>query len=339
MTGFYQAHEVLFQTSAIYAVLALSFQVVLRTGVFSFASIGFFGIGAYASAYMVMHGVPGILAMIIVVIGCFVVGYILALPFIRLRGLYLGMVTFAFDQIVVVAATNGGSVTGGAVGIFGVPTETTTGELFIIAAIAVVVVSQLERRGIGRSLEAIRTDENLARSLGIEVSRNRNFIFALSAALGGLAGVMDVFNFSSFSTSSFGYSLIVLGLTMAVVGGVDSWLGAMIGTVFVVWFPSLVTFVSGTWTTIIYGILVIVVVSYEPGGVFGLCRKASRALMRRRRGPALPGVGIADDALDPATPPTGTSGNGSDIATPVVGAVAAGDSPGVGLSGSQTGAS
>jgi branched-chain amino acid transport system permease protein len=339
MTGFYEAHEVLFQTTAIYAVLALSFQVVLRTGVFSFASIGFFGIGAYASADLVMHGVPGILAMVIVIVGCFVVGYILALPFIRLRGLYLGMVTFAFDQIILVAATNGGSLTGGAVGIYGVPSETTTGELFIIAAIAVVVLSQLERRSMGRSLEAIRTDENLARSLGIEVSKNRNFIFALSAALGGLAGVMDVFNFTSFSTSSFGYSLIVLGLTMAVVGGVDSWLGALIGTVFVVWFPSVVTFVSGTWTTIIYGILVILVVSYEPGGVFGLCRKVIRAVMRRRRGPAAPRVGIADDAMDAGNPPAATVRNGSDLGKAAVEVVTAGDTPGIGLSGGQAGAS
>jgi branched-chain amino acid transport system permease protein len=339
MTGFYQAHEVLFQTTAIYAVLALSFQVVLRTGVFSFASIGFFGIGAYASADLVMHGVPGILAMIIVIVGCFVLGYALALPFIRLRGLYLGMVTFAFDQIVLVAANNGGSLTGGAVGIYGVPSETTTGELFIIAAIAVVLLSQLERRSMGRSLEAIRTDENLARSLGIEVSKNRNFIFALSAALGGLAGVMDVFNFTSFSTSSFGYSLIVLGLTMAVVGGVDSWLGALIGTVFVVWFPSVVTFVSGTWTTIIYGILVILVVSYEPGGVFGLCRKAIRAVMRRRRGPAAPRVGIADDALDAGTPPAATVRNGPDMGRVAAEAVTAGDTPGIGLSGGKAGAS
>jgi branched-chain amino acid transport system permease protein len=250
MTAFYTGHEVLFQTTAIYAVLALSFQVVLRTGVFSFASIGFFGIGGYAGANLVAHGVPGIAAIFIVTFGCFILGYMLALPFVRLRGLYLGMVTFAFDQIIVVAANNGGSLTGGSVGLFAVPVESTTGELFIIAAIVTVLLSQLERRGLGRSFEAIRTDENLALSMGIEVVRNRNFIFAVSASLGGLAGVMDVFNFSSFGPTGFGYSLVVAGLTMAVVGGIDSWLGAAIGAIIVVWFPPqhhcIQTFAHGT---------------------------------------------------------------------------------------------
>ena len=302
MTSFYVSHQVLFQTTAIYVVLALSFQVVLRTGVFSFASVGFFGIGAYAAANLVIHGVPGVAALFVVVIGCYALGYILALPFVRLRGLYLGMVTFAFDQIVLVVANNGGTLTGGPVGLFGVPVESTTGELFIIAAIVVVLMSQLERRSIGRTFEAIRTDENLARSMGIETVRNRNFIFALSAALGGLAGVMDVYNFSTFAPTGFGFDLIVAGLTMAVVGGVDSWLGAAIGAIFVVWFPSIATFATGMWKSIIYGILVILVVSYEPGGVFGLGRRGVRWLIAFRRSRTTPpGVGESPGGVGVAT--------------------------------------
>jgi branched-chain amino acid transport system permease protein len=296
---FYLTHEVLFQTTAIYAVLAVSFQVVLRTGVFSFASIGFFGIGAYAAGDLVRHGFPGLGAFFVVIAGSFVLGYVLALPFIRLRGLYLGMVTFAFDQIVLVAANNGGSLTGGAVGLFGIPAESSTPELFIIAVVAVVALSQLERRGLGRTFAVIRTDERLAHSLGVEVSKHRNFIFALSAALGGAAGVMDIYNFGSFGTSSFGFDLIVTGLTMAVVGGVDSWLGAVVGAIFVVWFPSLATFASGMWTTIIYGVLVILVVSYQPGGIFGLCRGGIHLLMDRRR-KSRPRK-VPADATDPAT--------------------------------------
>ena len=225
MNAWYSAHVVLFQTTAIYAVLALSFQVVLRSGVFSFASVGFFGIGAYVSANLAKHGVSGVLSMIIVFVGSAIFGYALSLPLVRLRGLYLGMVTFAFDQILIVVANNGGTYTGGPVGLFGIPFDVSTLELFIVAAICLLLVSQLERRSIGRSISVLRVDEQLARSMGVEVNRQRNFIFALSAALGGLAGVLNTFNFSTIAPGGFGFDLIVAGLTMAVVGGIGSWLG------------------------------------------------------------------------------------------------------------------
>ena len=201
-----------------------------------------------------------------------------------------------------VIANNGGSLTGGPTGLFGVPPGLSIGELFIVAAICILLSSQLERRMLGRSLQAIRTDEALAKSMGFAVLRDRNFIFSLSAALGGLAGAMDATNFSTFGTTAFDFNLVVIGLTMAVVGGVDSWVGAVIGAVFVSWFPAVATALSGTWQAIIYGILIIVVVTYEPGGVFGLLRRGIRLLMSHRRLPhatgTLAGRGVASAAPD-----------------------------------------
>ena len=264
-------------------ILALSFQVVLRTGVFSFASIGFFGIGGYLGSKLALRGLNELLTVVIVVLVCGCLGYLLSLPFVRLRGLYLGMVTIAFDQVMLVVANNGGSLTGGPNGLFGVPNNVTTIDLIVIAAIVVLLISQLERRYLGRLFEALRTDENLAKSMGYEVLRNRNFIFCLSAALGGLAGALESFSLSSFGTTSFGFSLVITGLTMAVVGGVDSWFGAAIGAIFVVWFPVVATSINGNWQAIIYGALIIVVVTFEPGGVYGLCRKAIRRLVALKR--------------------------------------------------------
>jgi len=279
MTLWYDAHASLFQTTAIYVVLALSFQVVLRSGVFSFASVGFFGAGAYVSANLAKSGVPGVAAMIIVVLGSGLAGYLLSMPLVRLRGLYLGMVTFAFDQILVVIADNGGSFTGGTVGLFGIPLLVSTGELFIVAAIAVLLISQLERRSQGRAIETLRVDEMLARSIGVQVRKERDFIFALSAALGGLAGAMNTLNFSTIAPGGFGFALIVTGLTMAVVGGVRSWQGAVIGAVIVAWFPQVFSFVGG-YRTIVYGVLVILVVAYEPNGVLGLLSRLVHLVQR-----------------------------------------------------------
>jgi branched-chain amino acid transport system permease protein len=137
----YEAHATLFQTTAIYVLLALSFQVVLKSGIFSFFSVGAFGIGAYTAANLATRGVPLIVTLLIVVVTMAAVGYLLAIPLMHLRGLYLGMVTFAIDEILVVVATNGGKITGGAVGLFGVPLEITTLGLGLVAVIGVLLVS------------------------------------------------------------------------------------------------------------------------------------------------------------------------------------------------------
>lgn len=281
MSGFYASHLTLIQQTAVVAVLAMSFQVVLRSGVFSFASAGFYVVGAYALANMSKAGWPLLPALIAIVIIGAAGGYLLSVPFVRLRGLYLAMVTFAWAEILVVVADNGGSLTGGPVGMFGVTLGVSTPELFVIVAVAALLISQVERRGLGRALRVISIDEQLARTMGIEINRQRAFIFALSSALGALAGALNTVTTSSVAPTGFGYGLIVLGLTMAVFGGVGSWTGAIIGAVVVTWFPEVFGFV-GNYRSVVYGILLILVVVFEPSGVLGLIGKLT-ALIRQVR--------------------------------------------------------
>jgi len=288
MSGFYASHLTLIQQTAVVAVLAMSFQVVLRSGVFSFASAGFYVVGAYALANMSKDGWPLLPALIVIVIIGAALGYLLSIPFVRLRGLYLGMVTFAFAEILVVVADNGGSLTGGPVGMFGVTLGVGTAELFVIVAVVALLISQLERRGLGRALRVISIDEQLARTMGIEINRQRAFIFALSSALGALAGALNTVTTSSVAPTGFGYSLIVLGLTMAVFGGVGSWTGAIIGAVVVTWFPEVFGFV-GNYRSVVYGILLILVVVFEPSGVLGLIGQLTALIRKARRRPAPPG--------------------------------------------------
>jgi branched-chain amino acid transport system permease protein len=254
---------------------------VLRSGVFSFASAGFYVVGAYALANMSKAGWPLLPALIVIVIIGAAGGYLLSIPFVRLRGLYLAMVTFAWAEILVVVADNGGSLTGGPVGMFGVTLGVSTPELFVIVAVAALLISQVERRGLGRALRVISIDEQLARTMGIEINRQRAFIFALSSALGALAGALNTVRTSSVAPTGFGYGLIVLGLTMAVFGGVGSWTGAIIGAVVVTWFPEVFGFV-GNYRSVVYGILLILVVVFEPSGVLGLIGKLT-ALIRQVR--------------------------------------------------------
>ena len=146
---------------------------------------------------------------------------------------------------------------------------------------AALLISQLERRGLGRALRVISIDEQLARTMGIEVNRQRAFIFALSSALGALAGALNTVRTSSVAPTGFGYGLIVLGLTMAVFGGVGSWTGAIIGAVVVTWFPEVFGFV-GNYRSVVYGILLVLVVVFEPSGVLGLIGRLTALIHQAR---------------------------------------------------------
>ena len=282
MISWFTGQTILLQQLAVNVLLALSFQVVLRSGVFSFASVGFFGLGAYLGANLAMHHVPVIGVLVAVAVASWIVGYGLARMFAGLRGLYLGMITFAFDQIVVVLGENGGSFTGGAVGLYGIPLALTTAEALLLAFLGCVVMSQLERRALGRAIAILRVDERLGRAQGFAVDSQRRFVFALSATLGGLAGVTSALLTTTIGPTDFGYELIVTGLTMAVVGGVVSWAGAAIGAFAVTWFP---TFAQGlaSYQALVYFTLIVVVVVLEPNGVVGLIRRGTYALWAGRR--------------------------------------------------------
>lgn len=283
MTVWFASNLVLIQTTLIYMVLALSFHVVLRSGVFSFASVGFYGLGAYGTAIMTLNGVPPLLAFLFVLIGTGIVGTGLAFLVRRLRGLYLGLFSIAFDLVLVVLYRNGGTLTGGPVGLFGVPEIMPLWGMFLVTAVVIVVVARLSRSGIGRSFEALRLNESVARSMGIEVARRRTIAFVLSALLGAVAGVMNVNAFTTVAPSSAGFQLVTLGLTMVVLGGIASWQGALIGAIVVAWLP-LVLGPLQQYQIIINGVIIMAFVVLLPDGVAGGFSRLWHRLRVRGRG-------------------------------------------------------
>lgn len=283
MSGLFHSHIVLIEQTAIDAVLAMSVQVALRTGVFSFAGIGFFGVGAYAGANLIEH-LNGAAVLILVTVACAIFGYILSLPLVRLRALYLGMATFAFVQILAVVAVNGGGITGGALGRFGIPRVLSTWELFVITGVCALTLAVFERGALGRSLQMIRVDERLAQSAGLNVAHARSVVFGISAALGALAGMMRAFTFGTITPADYGFDLVVAGLTMAVIGGVSSWRGALIGAIVIAWSPEIFSS-AGRYHTVAFGVLIVAVVMFEPDGVMGIVNRCLSAIRRvRRRG-------------------------------------------------------
>jgi branched-chain amino acid transport system permease protein len=279
----YGEHLVLIQSTFMSVLFALSIQIPLRFGVFSFAGVGSYGIGAYTSAILVVRYHQSILpALAGAAVVSAIVGYALALLMQRLSGLYLGMATVAFDLIVSVVATNAGSFTGGSAGQYGVLVNLTTLEIALIVIVVLLVFAFSERGSIGRRIEVLREDPELSSALGVNVRRMREIAFVVSGALGGAAGAINVAMTTTISPGDINFSLIVLALTMIVVGGARSWLGAVIGAIVFTWLPSLLAFV-GEWKGVIYGVIVALVAIWMPGGVLGVVTEGSRRRSARLR--------------------------------------------------------
>lgn len=304
MNAWYVSHLVLVQATFISFLLALSIQVPLRAGVFSFAGIGSYAIGAYTAAILTIRAqLAPILAIGAGVVLAAVAGWLLALLVARLSGLYLGMATIAFALFLAVVATNGGDLTGGATGLYGALSTLTTGNVIAIVLVVVVLLAVSERGAFGRRIDAVREDPQLAVSLGVDVNRVRRRVFVISGALGACAGGMNTLLRTTVSPETIGFHLVVTALTMIIVGGALSWAGAAIGAVIFTWLPSLLQ-IAGDWQPLVYGLLVAFAAVYVPTGLLGLAQSGWRRVRagRRRVPPEGAGAPVSTPAAAAADP-------------------------------------
>ncbi|GAA3759284.1 hypothetical protein GCM10022225_50940 [Plantactinospora mayteni] len=280
---FYDSNLVLIQATCTGLILALSIQVPLRMGVFSFAGAGSYGIGAYLAAILVIEQeVSAFVAIGAAMLATAVIGLLLGLLIFKLNGLYLAMATVAFDLIIGVITINGGETTGGSTGLYGVITDFTMGQMFALTVIVLALVALSEVGRTGRRVDAVRDDPELALSMGISLRRYRLTAFVVSGALGGLAGAMNVLVRSAIGPLDIGFGLIVLGLTMIIVGGSRSWKGAVIGAIIFTWLPDILTAI-GEWQELVYGIIVALAAVFLPRGIYGVLVDLNKWLRRRRR--------------------------------------------------------
>jgi branched-chain amino acid transport system permease protein len=274
MSDWYYMNVVLIQTTLTTLLLALSIQVPLRFGVFSFAGVGAFGIGGYGAAIAMVQMEwstwPAVaLGAVTAAAAVFVLGLVVR----RLTGLYMGMATIAFTLIVSVVAVNGGDLTGGAGGLYGALGEISMLQIVFVVAAVVAVLVWTEARGLGRQVDTVREDPELANALGIDVNGYRLMSFALSGLIGGLAGAITTLLRSTITPAEVNFHLVIVALTAIVVGGARSWLGALIGAVIFVWLPTWLSFVE-EWEKVAYGFIVAAAAIYLPHGVLGVVKDA-----------------------------------------------------------------
>lgn len=282
MMDWYVSNSVVIQATMTTLLLALSIQLPLRMGVFSFAGVGCFGIGGYTAAILLSKFNVGTWPAIL--IGTLLAGllcYLLGLIIHKLSGLYLGMATIAFTLIVAVVATNGGTLTGGASGIFGALGSLTNLHVFLLLAVVIAGLAVSEFGRFGRKIDTVREDPELAAALGINVARYRKMAFLASGLIGGLAGAVTTLLRSTITPAEVNFHMVVMVLTVIIIGGSASWLGALIGAIVITWLPTVLSVVA-EWEPIIYGVLVALAAIFLPNGILGVAKDLIRRWKSRR---------------------------------------------------------
>jgi branched-chain amino acid transport system permease protein len=264
----------------IYVIIGIGLNFLLGfAGQFAFAHAALMGIGAYASALLTTRlGVSFWVSLPLAGVITAAIGAGGALPAMRMRRVYLALVTLAFAQLIIWVLINWNSVTLGTDGVdvrapylFGWRMHGDRATFYIVLPVTVLMY-WLARRvlesHIGRALITIRENEIVARSNGINVARTKTLVFALSAFYAGIGGALYGLVLGFIVPDSFGLSQLTLHFSIVVLGGMLSLYGAVIGAVVLTTLPELLRDVQAL-QEIIYGLVLMVVILVMPQGIAG----------------------------------------------------------------------
>jgi branched-chain amino acid transport system permease protein len=267
-------------------------------GQMAIGSAAFLAIGAYGAAFFgIQLHLPFILVLLLSTVLTALVGAFVAVPALRLRGLYLLIATLALHYIVIYAVTKYQTKQVGELGflfpagsIFGWQLDTPSRWfvfLVIVSACAAIAMTNLLRSRFGRAWMAVRERDIAAEILGIRVVRAKIYAFMISAAYAGCQGAILAYYTRAITYSSFSLDVAIQYIAMIIIGGLGSVLGSYLGAAFVVGLPFLLTslaqyapangwlgslFTSNVFELqiIIYGAAIIVFVLIEPRGLVQL---------------------------------------------------------------------
>lgn len=275
-------------SSAISSISVIGFDLIAgNMGYTSFGHSAFMGLGAFTLAILVKKlGVNFWFAMLIAVLLAGVVAYLLSVPSFRLSGIFFSIGTMAFCQIFYLGSYNWTGLTGGAFGISGVqsPFSGLLGKYYFTFVVLFVLVWLLRRAlksPIGSALTAIRENERLGESVGISTVKMKRFAFTVSGMIAGLAGAMSAGLLGFANPNSFTMSVTLEYLVITVVGGAGSLVGPAVAAFALGIFSQLLAHLAELRLAI-YGLLLIVVTMFIPGGVYGLIIKGVNRLKTGR---------------------------------------------------------
>ena len=270
------------------------------TGLVSLGQAAFMGIGAYTVAALEQKlGTPVLLNLLAGGFVAMLGGLVVGLPSLRVKGLYLAIATIAASVVLHFVFANWHSVTGGHAGItvapaeiLGVSFDTSFRLYWLFVPITILMVlgaANLFRTRIGRAFIAIRDRDISAEVLGIPLLRYKLLSFGLSSFYAGVAGGLWAYFFRVVTPESFPLLMSIFFLAAIIVGGMGSILGGILGAVFMTMVPELLKLVVDLMPggseltvflspvrTVIFGLLIIGFLVFEPHGLAEVWRRVRR---------------------------------------------------------------
>ena len=283
--------------AGIFAVLALSLNLLLGyTGQLSLGHAAFFGIGAYASALLTvkLEWSPWI-GLIAAIALPALAGWVIGRLALKIRGAYFVLLTISFAGVVSLVSVNWMELTNGPLGLPGVPPleialpglpalplRTKSAYYYVVLAavtLCYLVCLGVVRSRVGRALVALRENETLAESVGINVTHYLVLATVVSAAMAGLGGGLYAHYTRFVSPEVFLFTYTVTMVIMVVAGGKGTLTGPIVGAVLFTALPEVLReATSWQWQMLLYGILLVIVLFFMPQGIV----PSLRATFQRR---------------------------------------------------------
>jgi len=246
-------------------LMALSVYAIFTTDQLSLGNAGFMAIGAYTSAYLtVKSGVPIFPAILIGALTASVSGVIIGIPALRLKGMYLVMATLGFAEVVRTFFLNF-EPTGGAYGFRG-PYGATLTMILGWVLVCMIFFWLLGRSRLGRSLNAVQDNEEVANTMGLNVTLLKVGVFCLGAFIAGVAGGLYAHYMFYIESNNFNFLVSAMAVLFVILGGKNTFWGAVVGAVIFSILPELLRFMGG-WRLSLYGAVLVVMMIFRPSGI------------------------------------------------------------------------
>ncbi|MBI9010884.1 MAG: branched-chain amino acid ABC transporter permease [Clostridiales bacterium] len=239
---------------------------------------GFMAVGAYASAITsikvraLMPDMPDVILLVvslfIAAIAAGIVGVLIGIPALRLRGDYLAIITLGFGEVIRVVINNMRGLTGGAQGLTGIPKVVKFDSIFWVTVLVVLILYRLTHSRQGRAIMSIREDEIAAEAVGIKTTYFKVLGFAFAAALAGVGGGLYANYLAFLDPNTFNFMRSVEILVIVVLGGMGSLTGTIIAAIVLTIMPeALRSFAE--YRLLLYSFLLVVMMIFRPEGLFG----------------------------------------------------------------------
>ena len=269
-------------------IMAVSLNLVCGfMGQLALGHAGFMSVGAYAAALFTMHcGLPEAVAfplgLLVGGIVAAIVGFLIGIPALRMRGDYLAIITLGFGEIIRVVA-NALPITGGAKGLSGIPASTNFSWAYWVMILSVFVLFAFIKSRHGRAVISIREDEIAAEASGIRTTYYKMMAFVLAAFFAGIAGGLYAHHVGVLAPTKFDFNYSVEFLVMVVLGGMGSITGSIIAAIVLTILPEALRGFED-YRMLLYSLVLIVMMLFRPTGLLGTYEfSLSRMLNRPRK--------------------------------------------------------